>query len=538
MMIISVSGDDLHIGVENIRKIYENGVIALDNVTAEFKSGCINCLLGENGAGKSTLAKLIAGVIRPTAGKIRLNGKEIRFRDSQHALRLGIGIVYQYPTLFEELTVLENIIVFNNALGKVKGFHIRNTLEIESREFEKFVKETGFNIDINKKVFSLPANEKQLIEILRLFYANLNVIILDEATSMLTPLETEKVFKMLFKLRDEGRNIIYITHKLLEVRQVCDRVIVLSRGRVVYVAEEKPETAEEMNKIIQHMFETHNIRKYLLENKFTQNNHYLRTAEKNNAEILKIKELYVLGDYGELKVKGLNLVINKNEIVGLAGIMGHGQRELIEAIVGIRKAVSGEIFFSGHNIVSWPIDARLKQGLVYIPAERLKRAIAGELSILEDISAYWLNISPFDFIKKFFGLSLVDYSKLRSQITDILKRFNVVYQGIEAPVKHLSGGNIQKHILAKILGRGNIKLIIAEEPTAGLDFKTTNEIRSLLKDLKENGTSILLISSDLQELLEISDRLLVMFDGKIVKEYANVSSIDVVELSKYMMGLR
>ena len=524
---------------EGVSKVYEDGVVALKDVTVEFKPGRINCLLGENGAGKSTLAKIVAGVLEPTRGVIKINGREVHFKSPRDALRMGIGIVYQYPSLFEDLTVVENVMVFSHILGKLKGIAKWSSLEKEARRFEEFVRAMGFRIDVYRKVYSLPANIKQIVEILRLLYAQMNTLILDEATSMLTPLETEKIYETVCRLRDEGRNVIWITHKPQEVRQICDRVVVLRRGRIVYTAEGAPSTAEEMDKIISYMFGAEEAEKFkqsiLMSTRQVAEARGLQQAP----EVLVIKNLRVRGDYGDLKVKDLNLVIWKGEIVGLAGIAGHGQRELVEAIVGLRKVETGEMHLAGVDVTKSPAQERSKAGLVYIPAERLKKAVAIELSILLNLAAHWLNVpsNTIKFTKKVAGMPLVDYEGLKAHAVEVLGKFNVSYPGITAPIKSLSGGNIQKLVLAKVLERDNVILVVAEEPTAGLDFKTTSEVRLLLRELSKRGISILLVSSDIYELLELSDRLLVMYDGRIVKEYRDTASIDMLELSKYMLGL-
>ncbi|MGC9009359.1 MAG: ABC transporter ATP-binding protein [Sulfolobales archaeon] len=492
------------IEMRGIEKIYPDGQYALRGVDLDIYEGEIHGLLGENGAGKTTLMRILYGEIKPTKGVIKLRGRVVRFNGPWDAIRHGIGMVYQHFSLVPSLTVFENLYLSLLPLrGKITSQHVRDLAE-------KFSSVLNIKIPYNEYVEDLPVGVQQKIEILKILMRGAKIIILDEPTSVLNPLETVELFKMLKRLRDDGYTIIYITHKLREVMELTDRVTVLRRGKVAGRVITK-ETSEKELALMMVQGEIQELTKRSLSD---------RSYDKEI--VLEVKDIWVKDHRGLDVLKGVSLDIKRGEILGIAGVQGNGQVELAEAIVGIRKVYRGRIIFKGIDITSKKPIERYRLGLSYIPDSRSVGLVYG-MNLLENYILTKLR----EYTNK---LGFINWSRVKQDLVKSVEEYNIVTRSLETDVRFLSGGNQQKILLARELSK-KPDLLIVSEPTHGLDIVSTNFVRRKLLEYKESGRSILLISTDLDEIFELSDRIAVINEGKIV--YVGYPS----ELSMEKLGL-
>lgn len=473
--------------MKNITKVYPDGTIALRNVDFSVRRGEIHGVLGENGAGKTTLMRILYGEIKPTLGKIKIFGRPVFFRGPWDAMKSGIAMVYQHFSLIPTFTVLENLILSTTSLRKVP---IENVKRI-AREVSE---ELGLKVSLEDRIENLPVGVQQKIEIIKALMRGAKIIILDEPTSVLTPIEVSELFEILKKLKENGITIIFITHKLKEVKEISDRVTVLRKGHVVGTVNSLEVSELELAKMMIGRNISFDV---------------IKPFKKAGSEILKVEDLWVKDDRGLTTVKGVNLSLREGEILGLAGIQGNGQRELVEAIVGIRKPEKGKVLFLGEDVTGKPPALVYNKGISYIPDSR-----AVGLVLEHDL----ISNSILTRLKKFLGKgSRILWKRARDNAMRIVKDFNIVTDSLKSPVKYLSGGNQQRALVGREI-IANPRLIIACEPTHGLDVAATSYIRDLLIKLKNEGKAILLVSTDLDEIFQLSDRLAVICDGKIVGE--------------------
>ncbi len=505
------------VDMRGIVKIYPGGTVALRGVDFDLRKGEIHCLLGENGAGKTTLMKILAGCLKPDKGEIHLNNKPVKIRTPIDAARLGIGMVHQHFTLIPVFSVAENIILGYPHREK-SGYKL--DLEKLENEIRGFSESVGLPVDPSAKVAELPAGIKQRVEILRLLYRRAQILILDEPTSVLTPLETEELFKALRIMKSEGKSVVIVTHKLYEALSIGDRITVLRKGRVVARIDD-PTTVSEAE-----------LAEYVVGEKVITKAEKKPKKSREGEAALSVKGLHVVDDRGVEVVRGVSLNVRLGEIYGLAGVVGNGQRELVEALVGLRKPIKGSIFLFGKDVTQLSVKERILNGVAYIPEERLVRGVAGELSLAENLIVKLYDKEPF-VRKKVF----LDFKRIKEFAEEAVKKYNIMTPGINAPVSFMSGGNIQKLIIAREL-LGMPKLVIAEQPTAGLDVKATEFVHEKLMDLRNAGVAIFLVSADLDEILTLSDRVGVIYGGRIVKEYERIKDIELRELSEYMLGVK
>ncbi|MEM0025014.1 MAG: ABC transporter ATP-binding protein [Zestosphaera sp.] len=503
--------------MKNIVKKFP-GVVAVDHVDLTLNRSEVLAILGENGAGKTTLMNVLYGLLRPDEGEIYIEGKKVSHHSPIDAIRNGIGMVHQHFTLVEDLTISENII-----LGlKEFGFFI--DMKKITREIEEFAGKLGLKINPNVKVWQLSAGEKQKVEILKALFRNPRILILDEPTSVLTPQDTKELFKAIRKLKQNGLSIIFISHKLEEVLQIADRIVVLRRGKVVGELlrnEAEPRLLAELMV----------GREVLLEVKATP-------KAQVGEVILEIQGLEALGDRGNLALRGVSMKIKSGEILGIAGVSGNGQKELAETIYGLRKPTRGKIFFLGRDITKSSVLDRIQLGISYIPAERLKYGVVGDLPLYEN--AILTRIAENQIINSLPvvppSLRPMNIKVIEKFATDLISRYSVVTPSHKTLVRNLSGGNIQRVIVGREIDR-KPKLLIAEEPTAGLDIAATEFIREKLIELKNNNCSILLISSDLSELLSLSDKIAIMYNGEIVGAF-KPGELDIDDIGLMMSGYK
>jgi len=484
-----VEGGETILEVRGLTKIYPGGVVALDDVDLEFKSGEIHAILGENGAGKTTLMNILYGVLQPDRGEIYLYGRKVRFRSPLDAINMGIGMVHQQRRLIPAHTVLENIILGHPKAGRILDFKKMR------REVEELCRKYGFRIDLDARVWQLSAGEQQLVEIIRALYRGAKILILDEPTSVLTPLETEAFLNSLKTMSKQDIALVpFVTHKLPEVFAISDRVTILRRGKVVKRLETKDAT---MKALAEYM-----VGKEVL---------FALSKPKVNigGEILKVENLSAMNDKGLPAIKDVSFTIREGEIFGIAGVSGNGQQELAEVLAGLRRAETGRIIFMGKDITNAPVLERLKMGIGYIPSERLGVGVIGGFSLVENI------LMSLYFDKEFVSRGLLNYKKIREYAEKVISEFEVVAPSIYTKAAHLSGGNLQRLILSRVIPRTS-KLLIANLPTVGLDVAATEYVRKRLLDCKEKGMGVLLISDDLDEVLQLSDRVAPIYEGRFV----------------------
>lgn len=476
--------------VRGITKRFPGGVVALDHVDIEIRAGEIHAILGENGAGKTTLMNILFGVLQPDEGEIYVNGKKVRFKSPLDAMNVGIGMVHQFRKLIPAHTVIENII-----LGHPKTKSIINMKKARD-EVEELCKKYGFKVDLDARVWQLSAGEQQVVEILRALYRGSRILILDEPTSVLTPLEIDAFLNSLKAMsKEEIATIPFVTHKLPEVFAVSDKITVLRRGKVIKHIETKDAT---MKTLAEYM-----VGREVL---FKLEKPRVRIGE----EVLRVEKLSALSDKGIPAIKDVSFSIREGEIFGIAGVSGNGQQELAEVIAGLRKPIQGRVIFRGQDITNASVLDRMKMGIGYIPPERLGVGVIGSFSLADNI------LMSIYFDSEFSRLGFLKYREIRRYAEKIISEYEIVAPSIYTKAAHLSGGNLQRLILGRVIPR-TLKLLIANSPTVGLDIAATEDVRRRLLACKEKGMSILLISEDLEEVLELSDRVAPIYEGRFVK---------------------
>jgi len=494
--------------MSNITKQFPR-VLANDNISIYLKKGEILSLLGENGAGKSTLMNILYGLYKPTAGQIFLKGEEITINSPKDAIRYGLGMVHQHFMLVENLTITENI-VLGNEPGRMGILDYKAARKKVKEISEKY----HFSIDPDTKIESIPVGLQQKVEILKALYREAEILILDEPTSVLTPQEVEELFMVIRELRKKGVSLIIITHKLDEVKAISERVYILRKGKV------------EGERI------TSKVTKEELANMMVGRSVVL-TVEKEKKKILhspifSIKELYVKSEKGVDAIEGLSLDVRPGEIVGLAGVDGNGQSELAEAIMGLRKIESGQIFFKGKDVTHLDTKGKIRSSFSFVPADRQKLGLVLPMKLSENLIIGLHDTEPFSNGLK-LNLKYIDEYSSR-----LVKDFDIRTPSVSVPVSNLSGGNQQKVILARELSR-KPKFMLVSQPTRGLDVGAIEYINAEILRMRDAEVAILLISLELEEIFALSDRILVLFEGKIVKEFIPEDT-DEKEVGFYMTG--
>lgn len=472
-----------------IRKEFGN-FVANNNITLQLKKGEIHALLGENGAGKSTLMNVLFGLYQPEAGEIKVRGGSVKITDPNKANDLGIGMVHQHFMLVENFTVTENIILGSEPT-KLGAINIKDA----AKDIAALSKKYNLDVDPYAKIEDISVGMQQRVEILKTLYRGAEILIFDEPTASLTPQEITELMAILKLLIKEGKSIIIITHKLKEIMEVSDRVTIIRKGEgvgTVITSETNPDQLAELMVGRQVEFKT-------------------EKGEANPAEeIFKVENL-VVTDYRDVeKVKGLNLSVRRGEIVGIAGIDGNGQSELIEAITGLRKIKSGKVTLGGKDITGLKPREITETGVGHIPQDRHKHGLVLDFPIGHNIALQTYYKSP---ISK--GV-IMDYKKINEKARQIIKEYDVrTGQGEMTPARALSGGNQQKAIIGREVDR-DPDLLIAALPTRGLDVGAIEFIHSRLIEQRDKGKAVLLISFELDEVMNVSDRIAVIYDGTIV----------------------
>lgn len=467
------------------------GVLANDHIDLAVRTGEIHAVVGENGAGKTTLMSILYGLLAPDSGEILVRGEPVHLRSALDAIEHGLGMVHQAFKLFPTLTVAENVVFRSEPLRGVF---------LDRRRAEKVVGELaarhGLTVDPSAKVEDLPVGVLQRVEILKALYRQARVLILDEPTAVLTPQERDTLFSVLRSLREAGTTIVFITHKLNEVMAISDRVTVLRNGKVVaemVTAETSP--AE----ISRHM---------------TGRDVDLERPHGTGAPgeaVLEVEGLTVTGEHGLAAVSEVGFSVAAGEIVGVAGVAGNGQSELIETLVGLRTPDSGIIAIAGTDVTTAPVAARRAAGMAYIPEDRHRVGTASAASLTANL------LMGFQRLLSRGGL--LDRPAIREHTERLVKRFDIKAVDGDTPVSTLSGGNLQKVVVAREMSHDGARLLIAEQPTRGVDIGAIEFIHRQLIDFRDRGGAVLLVSAELWEIKALASRVLIMFEGRMVGEY-------------------
>lgn len=466
------------------------GVLANDRIDLDLRPGEILGMLGENGAGKSTLMNVLYGLYRADDGHMYVNGREVSFAGPNDAIAAGIGMVHQHFMLIPPLTVTENIMLGDESTS-VAGILDTGAAE---RRILQLSQEYGLEVDPRAKIEDLPVGAQQRVEILKAFYRRADVLILDEPTAVLTPQEATDLFGIMRRLADTGKAIIFITHKLKEVLAVADRIVVLRQGRVAGTAE--PETATQAQ--LASLMVGRDV---------------ILAVEKGpaapGAAALVVENLIVRDNRNHVAVDGLNVEVKAGEIFGVAGIEGNGQTEFVEALTGLRKAAGGRITLGGRDVTNASANTLLDAGLAHVPEDRHKYGLVLTYPVSDNLVLNTYDREPF--ARRMFrnDRAILEFAR------KLVKKFDVRTPSVSVPARNLSGGNQQKTILARELSR-DLKLLIASQPTRGLDVGSIEFIHQQIVAQRDEGVAVLLVSAELDEVMALSDRIGVMYKGKLV----------------------
>lgn len=487
----------------NIRKEFP-GIVANDNITLQVKKGEIHALLGENGAGKSTLMNVLFGLYQPEQGEIRVKGKPVKITNPNIANDLGIGMVHQHFMLVDTFTVTENII-----LGKEITSKGKIDIKKAEQEVRKISERYGLAVDPKAKISDISVGMQQRVEILKTLYRGAEILIFDEPTAVLTPQEIKELIQIMKTLIAEGKSIILITHKLKEIMEVCDRVTVIRKGKGIGTLNVKDTNPNELASLMvgrEVVFKTE------------------KKPPVPKQEVLEINNLVVNDSRGVPVVNGLDLTVHAGEIVGIAGVDGNGQTELIEAITGLRKSESGKIKLNGKEIQNMTPRKITEAGVGHIPQDRHKHGLVLDFPIGENMVLQTYYKKPFS------KNGILNFKEIYRKAKTLISEFDVRTPSEYTLARALSGGNQQKAIIGREVDR-NPDLLIAAQPTRGLDVGAIEFIHKRLIEQRDNGKAVLLISFELDEIMNVSDRIAVIYEGKII------AIVDPKETTEQELGL-
>jgi ABC-type uncharacterized transport system ATPase subunit len=484
------------------------GVLANDGVDLEVLPGEIHALLGENGAGKSTLMNILSGLYRPDAGEIWVNGEYKSLRSTRDAIEAGIGMVHQHFSLVDVFSVVENVVIGLPQPG------IRLDLKNVEKKVLEMGEKFGLRVDPQAKIWQLSVGEQQRVEIIKMLYRNAQLLILDEPTAVLTPQESEELGVILHQMTQTGRSVLYISHKLQEVLRVADRVTILRGGRNVATVNVADVTEADLTRMM--------VGKEILPRVESGKKH------QPGEVVLDIKGITVEGSRGFDAVRKVSIQLREGEILGLAGVAGNGQRELAEAIAGLRKIKSGQILLSGLDVTNLSPRELIDKGISLIPENCKEMGLVPSLNLYENAIIKQYRMSPIS-----RGLFL-DHGRIKKFSQQLVEDFSIQMASPDDPVWKLSGGNLQRLLLGREISI-HPRILIAANPTRGLDIQAATEIRRMLIEQRDQGAVILLISEDLDEVLHMSDRVAVIYEGQIIGEM-EAGQADVKDIGLMMMG--
>lgn len=484
--------------LHNITKRFP-GVLANDGISLSIDKGEIRALVGENGAGKSTLMKILYGLYQPDKGNIFLRGRKVTFHSPHAAIRAGLGMVHQHFMLFPSLTAFENVI-YGDEITKL-GFIDRDQARRRVRELST---QYGLAVDPDAKVSELPVGMRQRVEIVKTLYRNADILILDEPTAVLTPQEEEELFVVLRRLAEAGKTIIFITHKLNEVMQLSDRATVLRDGRVVTTLETANTSPAEISRAM------------------VGRDVILRVNKLPHAPggiVLDVAGLHIENNPGLPVVHDVSFNVRAGEIVGIAGVAGNGQNELVAALAGLCPIRSGRVSLRGREMTDASVDAWRAAGMAYVPEDRSAVGLALGARVDENL------LMGYERQPEMSNRGWLRFDNVKRHTSELIRQFGIKTSSPREVTGNLSGGNRQKGVLARELSHG-APLLIAEQPTWGVDVGSIEFIHQQLLDYRQNGHAVLLISADLSEVMALSDRILVMFEGRIAGEVSGVEATE------------
>lgn len=463
------------------------GIYVNKKIDFELKAGEIHALLGENGAGKSTLMNILAGLYRQDEGEIMIHGKRVTLRSPKDAIANKVGMIHQHFKLVENLTAAENIILGrSNTLflnrGRIYG------------EILKFSREYGLLVNPEDYISHMSVGEKQRVEILKALYRGADILILDEPTAVLTPQETRELFGILKKMAQRGCGIVMITHKMCEVMEIADTITVLRKGKKVATVQKHGVNEQQLTEMM--------VGQQIAKRR-------IKKPGQENETGLRVKELTVKGDKGTIAIKNVTFEVKKGEIVGIAGISGSGQRELAEAIAGLRRIEEGSVEIHHQEVKGRSVREIIDMGLSYVPEDRLGMGLVGNMNISE-------NLILKDYRKPEARQGIfIHRQKIKEKAKAVVRQFDIKIAHMDGPIRVLSGGNLQKILLGREILK-EPKVLIAAYPARGLDIATTEAVYHLLLEQRNKGCAVLFISEDLDEIMELSDRIVVMESGQVV----------------------
>lgn len=494
----------------NIRKEFP-GIIANDDITLQVRQGEIHALLGENGAGKSTLMSILFGLYQPDRGCIKIRGREVNVSNPNIANDLGIGMVHQHFKLVHNFTVTENIIL---GMEPKRGLVVQ--LKAATDKIKNLSERYGLEVEPDAKIEDISIGMQQRVEILKMLYRNAEVLIFDEPTSVLTPQEVQELMKIMRNLISEGKSIILITHKLKEIKAIADRCTIIRRGKLVDTVEVADATEAQMAKMMVGREVTFKVAK---------------DERKPGPIILKVQNLSVRNNRKIIGLKDFSLQVRAGEIVGIAGVEGNGQTELVEAITGLRKAESGRIYLKGTDITNLPVRDRIRSGMAYIPEDRHKHGLILDYSVEENLILKSYYQEPYS--KK----ALLNREAIHQHAEKVMAQFDVrAGRAGESSARSLSGGNQQKAIVGREIDL-NPELLIAVQPTRGLDVGAIEYIHKRLVEQRDKGKAVLLVSLELDEILNLSDRIAVINSGELIG-MVDAAATDENEIGLMMAGVK
>jgi simple sugar transport system ATP-binding protein len=486
------------------------GIVANDRIDFDLRRGEVHALLGENGAGKTTLMNVLYGLYKPDEGQVLINGRPVTFQSPKDAIASGIGMVHQHFMLIPVMTVAENVVL---AVEPMKG-HVLLDYDAAARRVRELAQSFGFAIDPEARIEDITVGQQQRVEILKALYRRADVLVLDEPTAVLTPQEAGELFEILRTLTREGMSVVFISHKLNESLEIADRITVLRRGKRVDTLAAAGATEVGLARLMVG-------REVLL--------HVDKTPGSPGETLLKVQGVRVRDDRGIEKVRGVSFEVRAGEIVGIAGVDGNGQTELIDALTGLQKIESGRVEVGGADVTGQTTRELFEEGLGHIPQDRQRRGLVLDFTIAENVALHDVRHEPNSRWGWLFPRRLIERARR------LIGEFDIRGGGPETAASALSGGNQQKVILAREIGR-NPRVLVAAQPTRGLDVGAIEFVHRRLVEERDEGRAILLVSLELDEILSLSDRILVMFEGEFVGEFPPTATEE--ELGVAMTGGR
>ena len=491
------------------------GIVANDDVSLTIQKGEIFALLGENGAGKSTLMSILFGMYEPDEGEIFIRGEKVRIASPSHATKLNIGMVHQHFKLVENFTVTENIVLGMEPQKRIAGIFPTVDIKGTNQKIAELSKRYGLEVEPTAKIEDLSVSIQQRVEILKMLYREAEIMIFDEPTAMLTPQEIESLLQVIRNLRDAGKTIILITHKLEEIKQVADRCAVLCRGKLVSECDVATTS-------------THDMAYMMVGREVSEEME--KEPVSPGEEVLRVENLTVKNSAGFPVVKDVSFSIHEGEIFAVAGVSGNGQEELADAIAGMVKAAGGKIYLAGQDITQMPIRKRNESGVAYIPADRHATGMVMDFTLSENL-----------LLKNYYKPPYCVHGWLKrdrfdKKSSELIEKYDIrCGQGCDTIVRSMSGGNQQKAIIAREIDQ-NAKVILFVQPTRGLDIGAIENIHRQILEQRSKGKAILLISLELEEVMKLADTIGVIYSGELLKT-APAESLTVNQVGNYMMGV-